>query len=699
MSTLALTQDQLVATVTTPFGKDKLFLRSLAGDEGLSDLYAFHLEMDATSADLAPATVVGKGVGITIALPGGTKRHIHGLAVRFLQGATDARGLTRYWAEVRPWTWMLTLSTDCRIFQDTSVVEIIKTVCSDQGYTDIDTSGLKKTYAKREYCVQYRETAYAFIVRLMAEEGIFFFFRHEAARHILMLADDADAHGKVEGIAKALYAPAESPAQRLDGLLDCTLEHAVTTGKVALDDWNFETPDTTLFSKADGTASKMRRYDYPGRFLKKDEGEAYAKLRLAAYEVPGVVLRGTSAIAAFVAGAKVMVDGHPRKDVNADWVLRRVRHEISEDRYLNQFDAFPLTQAFRPWPEVPKPLIAGTQTAIVVGKSGEEIWTDAYGRIKVQFHWDQLGKNDENSSCWVRVSQGWAGKGWGSLFLPRIGQEVVVSFEEGDPDRPLVTGAVYNADQMVPYTLPDDQTKSTIKTNSSKGGEGFNELRFEDKKGSEEVYFQAEKDMNGLVKNQRAVTIDKADDQLTLNEGNRAVTIKKGDDALKIETGSRTTDIKKDETLTVDGKRTLTVTGKETHTGKDDFEHKVSGDYTLTVDGNLIIKAKSVTIQSTSDGVTVKAAQAFDATAGSTGTIKATGDLSLKGNNATLEAAMNLTAKGGMNSTVKGALGLTLDGGLQLNGKGTAVSIKADAMATVEGSAMGSFKGAITRIG
>jgi type VI secretion system secreted protein VgrG len=240
-----------------------------------------------------------------------------------------------------------------------------------------------------------------------------------------------------------------------------------------------------------------------------------------------------------------------------------VSHAATQETYTNSFTAFPADVQFRPPRVTPKPTISGTQTAIVVGKAGEEIWTDKYGRVKVQFHWDQLGKSDENSSCWIRVDYGWAGKQWGGIFLPRIGQEVIVSYLEGDPDQPLVTGAVYNSDQVVPYTLPDEQTKSTVKTNSSKGGGGFNEIRFEDKKGSEELYFHAQKDHNVVVEN------------------------------------DRTKKVLHDETNTIKGTRDLTITGNETHTNDANFSQKVAGNYELKVTGNLTIEATgTITIKS-----------------------------------------------------------------------------------------------------
>jgi type VI secretion system secreted protein VgrG len=681
---MSLSQDNLALSVSTPLGKDALVLQSLSGHEDIFGLFSSHLEMTGSSSSLSAASIVGENAAVTLETASGTTRYFHGKVARFIQGPTDEWGTT-YWADLVPWTWFLTLSSDCKIFQNMSVPDIITQVCSDLGFTDLKKS-LKQSYDEREYCVQYRETAYQFICRLMAEEGIFFFFEFAESSHTMVLADDASAHAAISGLDSAEYSTPFGAESRWRGdvLTSLQLETAVTTGKVAYDDYNFETPSTQLLVKVTGSGSTMQRYDYPGRFMTKDNGESYASLRMQGYELPGTTINGDSTIPLLTAGGVMSVINHPRSDVNADWVLLSVTHQISQQGYHNSYTAFPKDTPFRPWPDVQKPLIAGTQTATVVGKSGEEIWTDKYGRIKVLFHWDQVGAADENASCWVRVAQGWAGKSWGAWFLPRIGQEVVISFLEGDPDRPLVTGSVYNAEQTVPYGLPSEQTKSTLKSNSSKGGGGFNELRFEDKKDSEEVYLQAQKDMNVLINNQRETTVDKADDILTLNEGNRTTTIKKGDDSLTLETGSRTKSIKKDETVTIEGKSTETITGAEAHTNKDDFTHKVTGDYTLTIDGALTIKAKSIVIEST----------------GTTVAIKSSTETSIKaGTNASLEGGQNLDTKAGMNATHKASMGMTLDGGLQLEGKGTQISMTGSAMGTFDGGGIGNFKGGITNLG
>lgn len=566
----AYIQDNLKLKLTTPLGPNKLLLRSFRGDEQISGLFQFRLEMVSEDDSIDFDAVVGKPVTVTLTLGDGTEHHLNGIVARFVQEETNLR-LTRYFADIHPWLWLLTKTSDCRIFQNKSTPEILEAIFSDQGFSDF-RNDLKNTYDKREYCVQYNETAFNFVSRLMEEEGIFYHFEHAADKHTLVLGDDADAHKPCPGLEGKRVHFRQSLVDHTQDLAitRCLVEEQVVTGTFAHDDYNFETPNTDLKVESKSKAPKFRVYEYPGGFLKKDVGEKRADLRLDALEQSQKVIRGDGFVRAFVAGHKFDLKDHYRADVNQTYVLQSVSHAATQESYTNSFTAFPANAPFRPPRLTAKPRIAGTQTAIVVGKAGEEIWTDKYGRVKVQFHWDQVGKNDENSSCWIRVDYGWAGKQWGGIFLPRIGQEVIVSYLEGDPDCPLITGAVYNSEQVVPYTLPAEQTKSTVKTNSSKGGGGFNEIRFEDKKDSEELYFHAQKDQNIVVEN------------------------------------DRTKKIKHNETNTIEGTRESTITGDETNTNKANFTQKVTGNYELKVTGNLTIEATgNVTIKGTA-GVNIE---------------------------------------------------------------------------------------------
>ena len=612
-------QKSLRLTVTTPLGENKLLLKAINGEEQISSLFHFQLEMVSEDQKLNFNSIVGKNVTVALLLNDGSKRYINGIVGRFKQEDSNVR-LTTYYADIYPWLWMLTKTRDCRIFQNKSVPQIIKSVFDELEFKDYRDS-LQDTYPSLDYCVQYDESAFNFVSRLMEDAGIFYFFEHEDDKHTLVLGDDADAHKPCPGLKEARYRQSSVPHTDDHVITRCSIEEQVVTGKFALDDFNFETPSTDLMIEASGEGGKMRIYEYPGGFLKKGDGEARARLRLEACEQPGKTLRGEGHVRAFIAGFKFDLKNHYRADANQAYVLRSVSIAATQEGYTNSFEAFPADVPFRPQRATPKPMIVGTQTAIVVGKSGEEIWTDKYGRIKVQFHWDQLGKNDENSSCWIRVNYGWAGKQWGGIFLPRIGQEVIVSYLEGDPDRPLVTGAVYNAQQVVPYTLPAEQTRSTIKSNTSKGGQGFNEIRLEDKKDSEEMYFHAQKDQLIKVLNNRTKEVDK-------NEKN-----------------------------TIKGTRDQTVTGDETHTDQANFTHKVTGNYVLNVTGNLTIDVKG--------SVTVKSAQSMTHQAQMSMTNEAQMSMTNKaGMSLTNEAQLAITNKGAASNTVESSGITTVKGAI-----------------------------------
>jgi type VI secretion system secreted protein VgrG len=678
--------DQLIS-ITTPLGADKLLLRSVRGEERISGLFQFFLEMQSEEKALDFSKIVGKSATVTMKLGDGTTRYVNGIVGRFVQAGSDAK-LATYYAELHPWLWLMTMSADCRIWQNKSVKDIVTGLFTELGFTDFKDS-CTGTYNPLEYCVQYNETAFAFVSRLLESAGIFYFFTHEDGKHTLVLGDDSSAFVDCAGAAKVQYGGYGNWKQQ-NVVSGCTIEEMVIPGKYAVDDFGFETPSTDLMGSTDSTVatngSKRRLYEYPGGFDKKDAAEGLSKLRLEEREAPQKSLRGESFAPAFTAGGKTTLEKHYRDDVNAAYVLLRVSHAGTNDEYTNSFEAFPATLPYRPPRVTRKPSIAGTQTAIVVGKSGEEIWTDKYGRVKVQFHWDQLGKNDENSSCWIRVAHGWAGKSWGQMFLPRIGQEVVVTFLDGDPDRPLITGSVYNAEQTVPYALPAEQTKSTIKSNVSKGGEGFNEIRFEDKKDSEEIFVQAQKDANVVIKNNetRKVGFDKKDkgNQTVDIYQDRTVTLDQGNDKLQVKTGNRTLLVDTgNDTYTVAGTRDVKVTKKETHTNEDEFVQKVTKNYTLTIDGDLAITVTGkVTFKSTGD-MLLQSTGKLDA--------KATGDLSTTGMNITNKATTDLKNE---------AMNVTNKASLNLNNEGAMVASKASGMHNVEASGILTVKGSLVKI-
>jgi type VI secretion system secreted protein VgrG len=666
--------------LTTPLGTDALAVTRLSGQEAISQPFYYRLECSGDSAEAKFESMVRQQVTVNVESLK-DDRLIHGIVTRLVQGRTDPiEKTTSYTIELRPWFWLLTHTLDSRVFQNQTAPDIISTVLDQFEFKDYDKSKLKATYTKRVYCTQYRESAFDFVSRLMEEEGIFYFFEHKADKHTMVLADSSDAHATcVPDAGKLAYRyPTHKPREEPDTVYQCFLEEEVTTDKYTVSDFNFETPTTSLLAKTGDGGLEV--YEYPALFEKKDGGPKLATRRVEERELRKRELRGTSHCRELTAGAKFTVEGQ-RTDIAGDWVVRSTNHTGDDGSYTIDFRAFPLATPFRPTRVSARPRIQGSQTAVVVGKSGEEIETDTYGRIKVQFHWDRLGEKNEKSSCWVRVAQMSAGKSWGQVYIPRIGTEVVVTFIDGDPDRPLVTGCVYNGENALPYKLPDNKTQSGFKSRTSKGGEGFNELRFEDKKGEEQLKLHAQKDMRVDVLNDvdevigqhRRTTIEKADDTLTISEGNRAVTVTKGD-----------------ETYTIGGKRTVTVTKLESRHNKDTVELTIDKDYTVTIKGNL-----KLVVDGNIEFITKK-------------TFSLEADMDIK---TTSKKASILTAESKVEITGKAKVTVQSDGTLRGNAadvlmtaqnkallKGTSLIAQGSGTAKVTGSSLLKLKGGTVKI-
>ncbi len=665
--------ENLSLKLTTPLGADKLLIKTFHGEGRISEPFFFYLDMVSQEYELDFDQVVGEGITITMDLSTGEKKYYHGVCTRFIQGAYDGTEC-KYFAELRPWIWQLHLTRDSRIFQEMKIPDIITKVFDDLGFTDYKDS-LTGTYEQVDYCVQYQETAYNFVQRLMEDNGICYYFEHEDGKHTLVLSDDSTAHPECPGVPTVSMSPPDSSMIEDDTVSQISLEKSVATGKYAMDDFDFETPATDLLvtdveALKEHKTTDLRVYEYPGGFTKSADGDKRAKVRMESLEYPVRLVNGQGNCRDFRFGYKFTLEEHEREDVNDTYLLYSVNFTATQDSYHNSFVAFPATTPFRPLVETPKPRIVGTQTALVVGKANEEIYTDKYGRIKVQFHWDQEGAYDENSSCWIRVMQGWAGKSWGNIFIPRIEMEVVVSFINGDPDRPLITGCVYNADQTVPYELPANQTQSTIKTDSSKDAEGFNELRFEDKADEEEIYVHAQKDMNIEVLNDETRTITK----------NRTTTIEEENDTLTVAKGDRTFEVTEgNETTTIGGDREITVSGDETRTNEGDYTATISGNYNLTVEGDLTIEVTGKISISTDDNyelavsgdysnevdgdvsttaggdLTDEADGDLSNSAGGDVTIESDGDVSVSATNEATVSGMNVTASADVEAAVSGS--------------------------------------------
>lgn len=540
--------------LNTPLGKDTLIGTGISGREAVSEPYHFRVEVASKRDDIKPGDLLGKPFGFEAKMAAG--RQFHGLVKSVAPGGMAQRQFRTYVIEIVPWFWFLKLTNDCRVFQKQTVKQILEKVFSESGFKDYDLSGIKGQHPKREYCVQYRESDFDFCSRLMEEEGIFYFFEHSGSSHKMIVADSNDAFQAVADPKKSLTGAARDWLS----LQTFGTEGNYRPTKYVQTDYNYETPAQSLETNAPTLADLpgspvYEIFDYPGLYPVKGEGEALTKLRMEAEESAQSGAWGDgSAPDMFAGGTFEITDDMPGAS-GRKWVLGEVEHAGSDrslfgslgggssTTYSNRFRAFSKSVPFRPVRRTPRPAIASIQTAVVVGPSGEEINVDKMGRVLVQFHWDRYGDRKGSTSCWVRVAQPWAGNKWGTVYTPRIGDEVVISFIEGNPDRPLITGSVYNADRMPPYSLPDEKTKTGIRTRSSKGGGAadFNELTFDDKKGQEQVYFHAQKDMERKVENDEKIDVD--NDQTVTIGNNQKIEVEKGNREIKVSKGNQTTEI------------------------------------------------------------------------------------------------------------------------------------------------------------
>ncbi|MCA9114144.1 MAG: type VI secretion system tip protein VgrG [Planctomycetaceae bacterium] len=744
----ATTQDYRTLSVTTPLGKDQLLLAKFEGTEQISGLFRFELEMWSEDHALKAIDLVGKGITFSTLLADGTERCFHGIVSRFFAGVKRDE-LRAYRAEVVPQLWQLTQTTDCRIFQNQSVVEIIKAIFADHGLTDFKTSGISGTHSPLEYCVQYRETDFAFVSRLMEQEGIFYFFQHRDGGHTLVLGDSNSAF-QVCAEAEVEFSWLGGSQSRVNRITDWEHRYEFRPGRWTQSDQNFidhpagtaKIPFNHLKTSTDSKlkisgSSQFEKYEFPGRYPDKATGTSYTQIRMEAEEAGFDQVAGSSRCASFSPGTKFKITSHdcPSED-NTTWVFTRVTHRAEEgapyrrtsgdgeliDTFENQFLCIPQDVPFRPLAETPKPVVHGSQTAVVTGPPGEEIWPDQYGRVRVQFFWDREGERDAESSCWVRVQQSSAGKGWGAMFLPRVGQEVVVSFLEGDPDRPLITGVVYNADQMPAYVLPDNKTRSYVRTNSSAGGEGFNELRFEDLAEKEQIFLHAQRNLDTRVLhdsmehvlNDRHLIVGHEGDGGPVGNQYEKVMVNKelhvlGNQSEKIdgdvfwtigqadtEGGNVDRIIAANLTELIGGNKDLTLAGNQTTAIEGTVSLSVAGDRKTAIDGGEHLEVTGVRNTklggneslSIGGGMAIKTGDGYSLNAG--------GDLNEKiGGNAAIVAGSNAHIKGGAAVVIEAGSQLTLKvGGNFVVIDASGVSIKGAMVNLNSGGSAGSGSGA-----
>ena len=543
-----------IIDLTTPLGPDVLLFRSMRGHEELSRLSEFELAALSPRADISPGDLLGKSVTVAVGLRGGGSRYFDSYVTRFSQSGTVGR-YYEYRFTLRPWLWFLTRTADCRIFQEKTVPDIVKEVFNDHPAVASFEDALTGSYPKREYCVQYRESDFDFVSRLLEEEGIYYYFEHARGKHVMKLVDAYSGHKALDDRATIAYLTHGREMRAEEECIDgWTIELAVQPGTFALKDYDFTKPRADLTAMAKRVQKHERAdyevFDWPGEYVDPDDGERYVRTRVDEIHAQFERAVGDCNVREIAVGRLFTLTNAPRRDQEREYLIAGAAYDLQEAgsegvaggeeaTFRCQFTVLPSTQQFRPARITERPVVRGPQTAMVVGPAGEELWTDKHGRVKVQFHWDRYGKRDENSSCWIRVSHPWAGKNWGSISIPRIGQEVIVDFLEGDPDQPIITGRVYNGDNMPPHGLPAAAVVSGIKSNTHKG-KGYNEMSMDDTAGKEKITVHAQYDMGTTVEH---------DDSQTVHN-NRTITVD----------GTHTETIKKDTTILVtEGKETNTV--------------------------------------------------------------------------------------------------------------------------------------------
>lgn len=618
---------QRMFLLSTPLGEDALLIQEFEGSEAMSQLFKFDMTLLSEMDNIGADRLVGKRVTLRIETAD-DERHWTGMVSAFERvgsfadpGAEGAR-LTSYRCTVVPWLWFMSLHEDTRAFQNLSIPEIVETILREFQVREYEMQ-LNGNYPQLPYCTQYNETSLAFISRLLERAGIYYYVKYEAQAEKLVFTDNKEGHPELDN--NIIRFAQERMTEDEDTVSEFGHRQQMRSGKVALRDYNFETPANKLDVSVDslvqiGDNSNFERYIYPGGYGVHGEGEQLARLMMEAEEAEHEIHDGLSNVRTLTPGYRFTLDENSQEALNGEYVITSVSHHGRNNlgdapgNYRNSFSCIPVAVPYREPQRTHKPTVAGVQIAIVTGPSGEEIHTDEYGRVKVQFPWDRLGGHDDKSSFWVRVAQPHAGSHWGTQILPRVGEEVLVAFEFGDPDRPIIIGSLYNALNMPPYTLPAEATKSVLyKSNSSKGGGGFNELRFEDKAGSEEVFVHAQKDLQVRVGN----------DSTTSVGANQSLTVG----------GSRTEHIAKEQHLIVDERNVVEI-AKETHLNIGQSATFAAGT-ALNASAGTLVRIEAGTAMHLKSGVTL-----------------------------VLEGGVKISLKAGPSSITLGPAGVTIDGPL-----------------------------------
>ena len=609
---MALVSEKRICTVQSPFGPDALILTKFSGRERVSGLFEFECQFTSEDPNLDFDSIVGQAMRIETKMADDQPRYFHGVVANFAQTDTEGSNVV-YRARLVPWLWFLTLRNDCRVFpQDKYAIELVEMVFDELGLSDYDRSAVQGPHDRIPFCVQYRESSFDFVSRLLEREGIHYYFRHDADRHVMVLSDSPNAP-ECPGQPKASYEALARDQATAGQVTAWHFEQQMRSGKYTHTDYNFRDPSLDLCAETItkhpvGRNKTLEVYDHPGNYGGLGAGKSIADLRMEAEEAALRRIDGASTCYGFTPGFSFELAGHYRESFNGKYLVTAVSHRLEQGlgtnasaaRYENTFSCMPYAIPYRPPLVTDKPTIKGVQTAVVVGEPGKEIDIDEYGSVYVQFHWDRLHTKNPQSSCRVRVGTAWAGKEWGFFSAPRIGQEVIVEFLEGDPDRPLVTGLAYNAEQKPPY---QGGTQSGIRTRTTPNGgpSNFNELRFEDQKGEEQIFVHAERNVDVRVKKDRFEWI-----------GEDTHLIVKKDQYEQVENERHTkvgshdvTQVDGDRHLTVTGKQAIAITGSRSLTVTGDAIEVFQGNHSEQTSQSLYIKAMGIVIEAMT-GITIK---------------------------------------------------------------------------------------------
>ncbi len=633
------TQDSRLISIDTPLGKDVLLLTSFNGVESISSPFHFKLTVLSSDLEIEPEELIGKQV--TVKIQNENCRVFNGFIHEFSFGEIKSSSFREYQLMMVPWFKFLSHTENRRIFQDKNTKDIVTQIFSELGFNDFNFRA--EGGVPREYCVQYGESDLVFVSRLLAEEGYAYYFTHEESKHTLIIVDKVNAYEECEE-TNLTYSKGSTPDSEINSWEHC---YEFKKGGWVLNDFNFKEPkkNQTVEEKSKSKFAnngKFKHYEYPGLY-DVELGKKLVKVRMDAEEVSMNTIIGSSNCSTFYAGGFFQLDKHDAKSEQGSYTLLSVAHyasdssyyvgERGESSYVNRFNCIPSEVHFRPTCNDRRPVMKGPQSAIVTGPAGDEIYVDEFGRIKVQFIWDREGKNDESSSCYLRVMQAWAGNGWGTSFIPRIGHEVIVTFLDGDPDRPIVTGAVYNGVNKPPY---ESKTQSGIKTHSTTGATAanYNELRFEDQKGAEQIYIHAEKNLDTMVENDETLTIDNDRTKFVKNDENSTIE----NDRNKTVNNNQTETIANNKTIEVGNDHKESIQANMTINIDKDLKESVRGKYLENVTKEYALNAKTITMNA-DDEIIIKTGSAKII-------MKSNGDITLSGKTINIKGSGDVVIKG-----------------------------------------------------